>query len=101
VFLNLFVFGMDIQEAIDAPRFRSRNFPNSFSPHEYERGVVDLEESLYESVGADLEAMGYEIEVVDDWHHEMGAVCAIIRDASTSGLIAGADPRQESWAAGR
>jgi gamma-glutamyltranspeptidase/glutathione hydrolase len=101
VFLNRFVFGMDIQQAIDAPRFRSRNFPGSFSPHEYRRGMVALEEGLYESVGTDLEAMGYETEVVDDWHHEMGAVCAIIRDPSSAGLTAGADPRQESWAAGR
>jgi gamma-glutamyltranspeptidase/glutathione hydrolase len=101
VFLNRFVFGMDIQEAIDAPRFRSRNFPDSFSPHEYRRGVVALEEGLYESVGTELEAMGYQTEVVEDWHHEMGAVCAIIRDPSTAGLSAGADPRQESWADGR
>jgi gamma-glutamyltranspeptidase/glutathione hydrolase len=101
VFLNRLVFGMDIQEAIDAPRFRSRNLPDSFSPHEYRPGVVQLEKSLYERVGADLEAMGYETEVVDDWHHEMGAVCAIIRDPSTVELVAGADPRQESWADGR
>jgi gamma-glutamyltranspeptidase len=91
----------DIQQAIAAPRFRSRNFPDSFSPHEYRRGVVALEEGLYESVGTDLEATGYETDVVDDWHHEMGAVCAIIRDPSAAGLTAGADPRQESWAAGR
>jgi gamma-glutamyltranspeptidase/glutathione hydrolase len=52
-------------------------------------------------VGPDLEAMGYRTEVVDDWHHEMGAVCAIIRDPLTGGLIGGADPRQESWADGR
>jgi gamma-glutamyltranspeptidase/glutathione hydrolase len=101
VFLNRFVFGMDIQKAIDAPRFRSRNFPDSFSPHEYRRGVLVLERALHDEVGAELAAMGYETEVVDDWHHEMGAVCAIVRDASTSGLVAGADPRQESWAAGR
>jgi gamma-glutamyltranspeptidase len=63
VFLNRFVFGMDIQEAIDAPRFRSRSFPDSFAPHEYEPGVVDLEKSLHQSVGADLEAMGYRTEV--------------------------------------
>jgi gamma-glutamyltranspeptidase/glutathione hydrolase len=101
VFLNRFVFGMDIQDAIDAPRFRSRNFPDSFSPHEYRRGVVELEESLYERVGPDLEAMGYEIEVVEDWHHEMGAVGAIIRDPASAALVAGADPRQETWADGR
>jgi gamma-glutamyltranspeptidase/glutathione hydrolase len=98
VFLNLLVFGMDIQEAIDAPRFRSRNFPDSFSPHEYRPGVLNLEKTLYEQVGKDLEAMGYKVEVVDDWHYEMGAVCAIIKDAEK--LVGGADPRQENWAGG-
>ncbi|MBI5115098.1 gamma-glutamyltransferase family protein [Candidatus Poribacteria bacterium] len=101
VFLNLIVFGMDVQDAIDAPRFRSKNFPDSFSPHEYKPGVVALEKSLYEKVGKGLEAMGYKIEVVRDWHYEMGAVCAIIRDPDTGKLVGGADPRQENWADGR
>jgi gamma-glutamyltranspeptidase/glutathione hydrolase len=99
-FLNLFVFGMDIQEAIDAPRFRSKNFPDSFSPHEYSPGKLVMERGLYDQVGVELDAMGYEIEVVEDWTHSMGAVCAIMRDAQTGELIAGADPRQESQAAG-
>ncbi|MBI4832563.1 MAG: gamma-glutamyltransferase [Candidatus Lindowbacteria bacterium] len=101
VFLNLTVFGMDIQDAIDAPRFRSKNFPNSFSPHEYKPGTVSLERSLYDKVGKGLEAMGYKIEIEKDWHYEMGAVCAIIRDPDTGKLIGGADPRQENWADGR
>ena len=100
VFLNLIVFGMDIQDAIDAPRFSSRNFPDSFSPHEYNPGTIVLEQGLYNKVGKDLESMGYKIEVVEDWHYEMGAVCAIIRDSDTGTLIAGADPRQENWADG-
>jgi gamma-glutamyltranspeptidase/glutathione hydrolase len=100
VFLNRIVFGMDIQDAIDAPRFRSKNFPDSFSPHAYTPGVVVLEESLYQKVGEALEAMGYEIEVVPNWHHEMGAVGAIIRDPVTARLTGGADPRQETWADG-
>jgi hypothetical protein len=45
--------------------------------------------------------MGYEIETVDDWHYEMGAVCAIMRDPETGELAAGADPTQEHWADGR
>ena len=101
VFLNLIVFGMDIQDAIDAPRFRSENFPNSFSPHEYNPGAVVLERSLYDKVGKDLELMGYTIEVIEDWRYGMGAVCAIIRDPDTGALIGGADPRQENWADGR
>jgi gamma-glutamyltranspeptidase/glutathione hydrolase len=101
VFLNLFVFGMDVQDAIDAPRFRSKNFPDSFSPHEYTPGRVVMERGLYEKVGIELGSMGYEIEVEEDWGSNMGAVCAIARDEETGGLVGGADPRQESWADGR
>jgi gamma-glutamyltranspeptidase/glutathione hydrolase len=100
VFINLIVFGMDIQDAIDAPRFRSKNFPDSFSPHYYDPGLVVLEKSLYDEVGKELGAMGYEIEIVEDWDSDMGAVCAIIPDPATGKLIGGADPRQESWADG-
>jgi gamma-glutamyltranspeptidase/glutathione hydrolase len=101
VFLNLIVFDMDIQEAIDAPRFRSKNFPDSFSPHKYTPGVVALEKSLNQAVGSDLASMGYKVETVEDWHHAMGAVCAIVRDSETGALTGGADPRQENWADGR
>jgi len=100
-FINLIVFEMDIQDAIDAPRFRSKNFPDSFSPHEYTPGVIALEKSLNEKVGAELAKMGYKIEIVEDWHYEMGAVGAIIRDAETGRLTGGADARQENWADGR
>ncbi|WP_280940199.1 gamma-glutamyltransferase [Mesorhizobium sp. WSM1293] len=33
VFLNHIVFGMSIQDAIDAPRFVTHSHPNSFEPH--------------------------------------------------------------------
>ena len=59
-----------------------------------------LEQSLYDKVGEELKEMGYKIHVVPDWHYEMGAVCAIIRDPETGHLTAGADPRQENWADG-
>jgi gamma-glutamyltranspeptidase/glutathione hydrolase len=100
VFLNLTVFGMDIQDAIEAPRFRSRNFPDSFSPHTYRPGVVQLEKNLFDKVARDLGAMGYNVEEVEDLHHQMGAVGAILRQAATGKLIGGADPRQENWAEG-
>jgi gamma-glutamyltranspeptidase/glutathione hydrolase len=101
VFLNYIVFGMDIEDAIEAPRFRSKNFPDSFSPHEYDPGTVELEKSLYDQVGADLEKMGYTVEVVEDWSWTMGAIGAIIPDPRTHTLVGGSDPRQENWAAGK
>src|SRR5271156_3204749 len=35
VLLNLFVFGHDVQSAIEAPRFATYSFPSSFAPFDY------------------------------------------------------------------
>ncbi len=99
VFLNMAVFGMDIQEAINAPRFRSYNFPDSFSPHEERPATLALEASLDTAVHDDLVARGYQIKVREDWDNEFGAVGAVIRDGNH--LLAGSDPREETWADGR
>ena len=101
VFLNIVVFGMDPQQAIEAPRFQSFNFPDSFAPHVYKAGTIGLELPLYQSAGKQLEAMGYKIEVGEKWDNKYGAADAIIRDAQTGRLTGGADPREESWAEGR
>ena len=105
VFLNHFVFGMNIQEAIETPRVRSVNFPDSFAPHSYTPGAVEIERSLYERVGDGLEEKGYDVDVYDDWDEvetgsdQFGGVCAVIRNQDGE-LVGGADPRVESWADG-
>ena len=43
LFLNIAEFGMDPQAAIEAPRFAPWNFPNSFWPHSYLPGRLDVE----------------------------------------------------------
>ena len=43
VFLNHTVFGMSVQEAVEAPRFVTHSFPGSFEPHPYHPGRLDLE----------------------------------------------------------
>ena len=41
VFLNAFHFGMDIQEAIEQPRFATFSFPNSFAPYTHLPGPAE------------------------------------------------------------
>jgi gamma-glutamyltranspeptidase/glutathione hydrolase len=101
VFLNIVVFGMDPQTAINAPRFQSFNFPDSFAPHVYKAGTIGLELPLYNTAGKQMEAMGYKVEAGGTWDNKYGAANAIIRDPRTGGLVGGADPREESWAEGR
>ncbi|MCL2368998.1 MAG: gamma-glutamyltransferase [Oscillospiraceae bacterium] len=100
VFLNIVVFGMDPQEAIEAPRFISMNWPNSFAPHRYYPGRIQVEAALYDVIGSDLRAKGYRVDRLDDWVNAVGAVCAILRDPATGLLIGGADPRESSLALG-
>jgi len=95
---NLLVFGMRIQDAIDAPRFRSLKWPNSFSPHDSEPGVVGLEATLYDAIAKDLAGLGYEVRRWEDWHNHLSAVGAVLR--TDQGLIAGSDPRDATTAAG-
>ena len=101
VFLNIVVFGMDPQAAINEPRFQSFNFPDSFAPHPYRAGWIGLERPLYDQVGKQLEAMGYKIEIGDKWDNKYGAENVILKDPSAGKLIGGSDPREENWAEGK
>ncbi|MCE9596553.1 MAG: gamma-glutamyltransferase [Spirochaetia bacterium] len=99
VFLNHFAYGMDLQRAIESPRFRSRNWPDSFSPHEYLPGQIDLEEELYESAGRALSDLGYQTQEFPSMDNTFSAPGAI---AKQNGLLyAGADPRESTTARGK
>jgi gamma-glutamyltranspeptidase/glutathione hydrolase len=99
VLLNHLVFGMGIQKAIDAPRFRCLTWQDSFSPHDAAPGVLELEATLYEAIADELRALGYDVRRWDDWDNHFGAVGAVLRHGDM--LIAGSDPRDATTAHGR
>jgi gamma-glutamyltranspeptidase / glutathione hydrolase len=101
VFLNVVVFGMDPQQAVEAPRFRSLNWPDSFSPHEYYPGRIELESALMNAHGEELTKLGYEVKGRGELEYDFGAPCISMKDPNTGKLLGGADPRKESWAEGR
>ncbi|MDB4915247.1 MAG: gamma-glutamyltransferase [Gemmatimonadetes bacterium] len=83
--INHIVFGMNIQDAIDAPRFR------------HETGVrVSLESAFPDSVRAQLTSMGHILG--PGGHGAFGGAQAIIR--LLQGYAAGSDPRKDGYAAG-
>ena len=100
VFLNMSVFGMDIQQAISEPRFYSINSPSSFSPHESTAAGLRLELPLYQAQADALAQLGYTVLEDPQWDKDFGAVGGILRGEDGK-LLAGADPREETTAAAR
>ena len=98
VFLGVFHFGLDVQEAIDAPRFSTWSFPNSFSPFEYLPGRVAVEDRFGPELASELEARGHDVRHWPQFTRDAAAVEAIFSDASSGFLRAGADPRQPAYA---
>ncbi len=98
VFLNTFHFGMDVQEAIDAPRVCSFSFPSSFAPYRHYPGLVGAEARIPSAVLGDLEGRGHKLDMYPDYTRVMCAVEAILAEPAPGFLRAGADPRQPAYA---
>ena len=97
-FLRHVLFGMNLQEAIDAPAFHTRHFPSSFYPRESSPLAVDVEERAGAPVVGELRRRGHEVTVRPPW--SLGRVSAVARDGDM--LYAAANPRgMQGYAAGR
>jgi gamma-glutamyltranspeptidase/glutathione hydrolase len=100
VLLNHTVFGMSIQEAVEAPRFVTHSFPGSFEPHPYHPARLDLERSIGEARGEALAARGHRVQWLPDLSIGTAGVCAISGDLQRGILSGGADPRRAARAMG-
>ncbi len=101
LFLNVVEFGMDVQQAIEAPRASTWSFPNSFWPHAYRPGLVGVESRIAPSVVDELRKRGHDVDVWNEWTPRMGSLCAIEVDAARGTMYGGADLRRDGYAMGR
>ena len=99
--LNRYMFGLDPQAAVEAPRVISASFPQSFSPYTYLPGVLQVEGRIPRAVCEALSNRGHRIAMWPDWYTAAGCVCAVLRDPDRGVLVGAADPRRLSLALGR
>jgi gamma-glutamyltranspeptidase/glutathione hydrolase len=100
VLLNLVEFGMEPQEAVEAPRFATFSYPGSFAPHAYQPGLLRGERRLGEAVLGTLARLGNRVEPWEDFAWRGGGVCVVQLDAERGILLGAADPRRECYALG-
>jgi len=94
--LNMVDFGMNIQQAIEAPRWSTRSFPASPFPHTMYPGDLAVESRIGEKEQQALIAKGHKLRVNGPW--SMSEMAVIVIDPKTGVLHAGADPRNDAYA---
>src|SRR3954470_3069466 len=94
--LNVVDFGMNVQEAIEAPRWATRSFPASPFPHAMYPGEISVEQRVPQLVRDGLTTRGHKLRVSGPW--TMGSLAAIVVDPKTGVLSAGTDPRVDAYA---
>ena len=97
--VNVVDFGMNVQQAIEAPRWSSRAFPASPFPHTMYPGDLSVESRVSDAVRQALVAKGHKLRVAGPW--SLGSNAAIMVDVTKGILLAGADPRVDAYAWGR
>lgn len=87
--LNYLEFGMSVQEALEAPRFRVLGGRR-----------IGMEDRIPIEARQGLLARGHEVGSYGQWSTEVGGGHAIAHNPDTGVLMGGADPRRDGYAIG-
>jgi gamma-glutamyltranspeptidase/glutathione hydrolase len=97
VLLNVIEFGMNPQEAVEAPRFDTQHYVSSFDNHEFMAGLLNIESRIPADVISQLGARGHKLKIQSAWG--TGSSPTVIMYDVKSGVISGgADPRRGRYA---
>jgi len=94
--INIVDFGMDMQRAIESPRWATRSFPASPFPHTMYPNDLWLESRIADEVRAELAKRGHKVTMRGPW--SMNDSAGILIDYATGTVTAGADPRTSALA---
>jgi len=96
--LNILEFGMSPQEAVEAPRFQSSHFYNSFGYHEFTAGRVNIEGRIPRATSQKLVDLGHLVQPSADWSNSSAPTVIQVIGGVLNG---GADPRRARYIFGR
>jgi len=97
VLLNIIEFGMNPQEAVEAPRFDTQHYVSSFDDHEFLPGSLNVESRVGLKTIQELSQKGHKVKVQGEWG-TLSAPTVITYDPKTGVAAAGADPRRSRYA---
>ena len=99
VFLNIAVFDMRAQEAIEVPRFNSLHYHESFGTHQFRAGVLETEDRILPGVMESLRRLGHKVTVVGPFMMDTGTTLVGV-DPHHGTLFGAADVRRQRFVVG-
>jgi len=96
VIANVIDYQMNVQQAIEAPRWSSK--PGTAPGEENDPYELSVENRIPENVRHQLAAKGHNVRVAEAW--SFGGSQAIVIDQKNGVFIGGADPRRDGYAIG-
>jgi len=93
-FLNVVEFGMNVQQAVEAPNVNSFQMRSSFGEHESRPGRILLAESIPAWVRAELTRMGYELTFEE---RTSGPINAILFDRAHGTMWGGSSNHGDDY----
>jgi gamma-glutamyltranspeptidase/glutathione hydrolase len=100
VFLNVVVWGMSPEQALDQPRFGSYNFPGTGTEVNLNPAVLKLEDRIPEETARALERLGHDVQQWGLWNWHACAPTVTYRDPVNGVLLAAGDVRRETFSLG-
>ncbi len=99
VLLNVIEFGMNPQEAVEAPRFETSHLVSSFDDHKFNPGALQVEMRIKQTVIEELKSRGHKIDLRGDFGTS-AAPTIVIYDPRNKVIQGGADVRRGRYAIG-
>jgi gamma-glutamyltranspeptidase/glutathione hydrolase len=96
VFLNVVLWGLPPEHALDQPRFGSYNFPGTGSEVNLNPGRLSVEGRIPETTVEKLRTLGHDVQPWGLWDYRACAPTVTYRDAETGVMIAAGDVRRET-----
>ena len=96
VFLNVVVWGMSPEQAVDQPRFGSYNFPGTGTEVNRTPAQLKLEGRIPSETTRALIRLGHDVELWGLWDWHACAPTVTYRDPETGIMIAAGDVRRET-----
>jgi gamma-glutamyltranspeptidase/glutathione hydrolase len=98
VIVNLVDFGMDVQEAIEAPRWQHLSATGQGGAEEATFGTLEIENRVAAETIAELKNRGHIVEELEPWDH--ASRVQLMQRFSNGTMAFGSDPRSAGQAAG-